>query len=292
MNIVITSMSSTTIQVSWDPVPEIHQNGIIIGYNVTYNQSTFLQLFPPMTMRVSADGDSVTLTGLEEYVVYSIRVRAYTSIGAGPYSPLHNIRTLEDGKYNDNILVVSNLYICIFNIMYVYVLLFAVPSGYPGSITVNPLSPNQIEVQWEPVPLIDRNGVITHYEVAFNQSTINTLPPTGFSVNDTDLSATVGPLQPFIEYTLSVRAFTSVGAGPFNPTPHVAMSDPSGMSQCMLCLCPNKMCLCITSGTLLQIIHFLCVYLPSALTCGSVLENYVILDSSIQSYPSLSLMMT
>ena len=114
MNIVITSMSSTTIQVSWDPVPEIHQNGIITGYDVTYyNQSTFRQ---PVTVSVSADEDSVTLTRLEEYVVYSIRVRAYTSIGAGPYSPLHNIRTLEDGKYNDNILVVSNLYIRIFNI--------------------------------------------------------------------------------------------------------------------------------------------------------------------------------
>ena len=115
MNIVITSISSTSIQVSWDPVPDIHQNGIITGYDVTYNQSTFLEPFPLVTS-VRADGDSVTLTGFEEYVVYSIRVRAYTSIGAGPYSPLHNIRTPEDGKYNDNILVVSNLYICIFNI--------------------------------------------------------------------------------------------------------------------------------------------------------------------------------
>ena len=118
MNIVITSISSTTIHVSWDPVPEIHQNGIITGYDVTYNQSTFLQLFPPMTMRVSADGDSVTLTGLEEYMVYSIRVRAYTSIGAGPYSPLHNIRTPEDGKF---LLCPNCINVCVFNIMSVYV---------------------------------------------------------------------------------------------------------------------------------------------------------------------------
>ena len=83
-------------------------------------------------------------------------------------------------------------------------------------------------MQWEPVPAIDRNGIITHYEVLFNQSTIDTLHPGGFSVNDTELSATVGPLQPFIEYMLSVRAFTSVGAGPFNPESVVAMSDPSG----------------------------------------------------------------
>ena len=121
------------------------------------------------------------------------------------------------------------MYISAYSIyMYVSVLLFAVPSGYPGSIKGNPLSPNEIRVQWEPVPLIDHNGIITHYEVAFNQSTIDILPLNGSSVNDTELSATVGPLQPFIEYSLSVRAFTSVGAGPFNPTAQVAMSDPSG----------------------------------------------------------------
>ena len=106
--------------------------------------------------------------------------------------------------------------------------LHAEPSGYPGSITFNPLSPNEIRVQWEPVPAIDRNGIITHYEVFFNQSTIDTLRPNGSSVNDTELSATVGPLQPFIEYTIFVRAFTSVGDGPFNPTLLFAMSDPSG----------------------------------------------------------------
>ena len=112
--------------------------------------------------------------------------------------------------------------------MCMFCCLCAVPSGYPDSIIVEPLSPNEIRVQWEPVPLIDRNGIITHYEVVFNQSTIDTLRQSDSSFNDTELSATVGPLQPFIDYTLSVRAFTSVGAGPFNPTSLIAMSDPSG----------------------------------------------------------------
>ena len=39
------------------------------------------------------------LSGLEEYVVYYIRVRAYTSVGSGPYSAGINETTDEDGEY-------------------------------------------------------------------------------------------------------------------------------------------------------------------------------------------------
>jgi len=40
----------------------------------------------------------VELEGLEENVQYSIRVRAYTSEGSGPFSLAVMNRTLEDGK--------------------------------------------------------------------------------------------------------------------------------------------------------------------------------------------------
>ena len=98
MNIVITSISSTSLYISWDPVPAMDQNGVITNYDVTYSQSTFQTLQPNGTVRVQGDNVSATLTGLEEYVVYSITVRAYTAIGPGPYSPVQNRRTLEDGK--------------------------------------------------------------------------------------------------------------------------------------------------------------------------------------------------
>ena len=93
---------------------------------------------------------------------------------------------------------------------------------------VEPLSPTQVILRWNPVAPIDRNGIITHYEVLFNQSSITTLPMSEININDSELSATVGPLQPFINYTLYVRANTSVGSGPFNPTPNTTMTDPSG----------------------------------------------------------------
>ena len=102
-----------------------------------------------------------------------------------------------------------------------------VPSSYPVNVMVELLSPTQVILHWNPVPPIDQNGIITHYEVLFNQSSITTLPMSNY-INVTELSATVGPLQPFLNYTLYVRAYTSVGPGPFDPTPVPTMTDPSG----------------------------------------------------------------
>ena len=83
---------------SWEPVPAIDQNGVITQYEVEYNQTTFSAVSMYNTTTVNSTTLMVDLTGLEEYVEYSIRVRAYTSVGAGPYSDLVNVTTNEDSK--------------------------------------------------------------------------------------------------------------------------------------------------------------------------------------------------
>ena len=82
---------------SWDLVPTIDQNGVITQYEVEYNQTTFSEISMYNTTIVNSTTLLVDLTGLEEYVVYSIRVRAYTSVGAGPYSDVVMERTQQDG---------------------------------------------------------------------------------------------------------------------------------------------------------------------------------------------------
>ena len=49
---------------------------------------------------VSGSTVSVVLIGLQEYVTYTISVRAYTSVGAGPYSGTVDVMTIEDGNAN------------------------------------------------------------------------------------------------------------------------------------------------------------------------------------------------
>ena len=48
------------------------------------------------TTTVNSTTLTVDLTGLKEDVEYSIRVRAYTSVGAGPYSDVVMERTQQD----------------------------------------------------------------------------------------------------------------------------------------------------------------------------------------------------
>ena len=93
------NFSSTAIRVSWDRVPLIDQNGVLTQYEVEYNQTTFSEVSLYNTTTVNSTTLMVNLTGLEEYVVYSIRVRAYTSVGAGPYSNVVVETTQEDCMY-------------------------------------------------------------------------------------------------------------------------------------------------------------------------------------------------
>ena len=86
--------------VTWDPVPDIDQNGIITEYEVMYEPlETFNGNITTQRMNVTAPEMSVTLTELQEFVFYNISVRAYTSVGAGPFSEEMTVRTNEDGKW-------------------------------------------------------------------------------------------------------------------------------------------------------------------------------------------------
>jgi len=84
--------------VTWDPVPEIDRNGIVTQYEVEFNQGTFNEISTSNLTTTNGSQLMVEIEGLEEYVEYSVRVRAYTSVGPGPFSVAMVIRTLEDGE--------------------------------------------------------------------------------------------------------------------------------------------------------------------------------------------------
>ena len=91
--------SPTTIAVMWGEVPPIDQNGVITMYEVMYTPlETFGGTLESNSTIVLEPARSVNLTGLEEYVNYSISVRAYTSVGAGPYNVAMTVLTLQDSK--------------------------------------------------------------------------------------------------------------------------------------------------------------------------------------------------
>ena len=95
-------LSSTEIQVNWTEVLEIDQNGIITEYEVMYEPLMTFGVLSSESVVVDSTNFSVTLMDLEEYVEYNISVRAYTSVGPGPYSVGIVRRTFQDGKFSSH----------------------------------------------------------------------------------------------------------------------------------------------------------------------------------------------
>ena len=95
-NVQATAISSTEIMVTWDEIPGLDQNGNITDYEVQIEPLDF-----PANISVdllNTTGLQENATNLEEFVNYNISVRAYTSVGPGPYSDPVTVRTFEDGN--------------------------------------------------------------------------------------------------------------------------------------------------------------------------------------------------
>ena len=82
---------------TWDPVPPIDQNGVITMYEVLYQPlETFNETISSDLM--ISNQTSISIADLQESVLYNISVRAYTSIGEGPFSEEVLAMTFEDRK--------------------------------------------------------------------------------------------------------------------------------------------------------------------------------------------------
>lgn len=81
------------------------------------------------------------------------------------------------------------------------------------------LSSTTIEVTWAEVPPSDRNGLIILYEIQYEPlGEPGSTPgqPARRTTNTTELSVLLTDLNPFMTYTISVRAYTGVGHGPYS----------------------------------------------------------------------------
>ena len=98
LNVTASAASPTEIAVSWVELSDICQNGVVLEYEIQYQPLQTFDVLMTRFMNVTAPAEMANLTGLEEYVDYNITVRAYTSVGAGPYSDPDTVTTFEDSK--------------------------------------------------------------------------------------------------------------------------------------------------------------------------------------------------
>ena len=88
--------SSTSISVWWEEVQTDLQNGIITGYNITYESQTEND---NGVVLAGPNDRQANLTVLKEFVKYNISVVAITVEGDGPPSVIV-VRTDQDSKLN------------------------------------------------------------------------------------------------------------------------------------------------------------------------------------------------
>ncbi len=79
-------------------------------------------------------------------------------------------------------------------------------------------SPTRIVVSWDMVPTINQNGIITMYEVRYEPLEMFDVQIQTQTVNVSApmMAATLTDLQEFVNYNISVRAYTSEGEGTYS----------------------------------------------------------------------------
>ena len=107
LNVAAQNVSSTGINVTWQPIEEKLQYGIILGYRIRYKKEASAAT-PLRRKRRSIDpleaevlgGNNLTWTleGLEKFTNYCIQVLGFNSKGDGNTSDSICVMTDEDGK--------------------------------------------------------------------------------------------------------------------------------------------------------------------------------------------------
>ena len=93
--------------------------------------------------------------------------------------------------------------------------LLPAPSDYPQNLSAVTVSSTKIAVSWNEVPASGQNGIIIQYRVQYEPLMVLS---GALTMNTSNTSALLRNLQEYIEYNITVRAYTSIGPGPLSPS--------------------------------------------------------------------------
>ena len=94
-NVVGRAETSSSINITWAEITPSLTNGIIVSYKVQYERKDGLGTVQSLVV----PHKTALITGLDEYVVYKIKVAGMTKKGVGVFSTFTEVRTKEDRKY-------------------------------------------------------------------------------------------------------------------------------------------------------------------------------------------------
>ena len=185
-NVRVTAFTSNSLRIEWAAPPSPDRNGIITGYTLQYKKSSASSYSTISSLTVTL----ASLTSLNEFTEYQVRVAAATSRGIGPFSDIV-VTTTEE----------------------------AAPVS-PPQIAVTGVAAYSITISLTP-PAVDRiNGELTQYQVVYYGESIDQtvktidIQPNTNSINNVNYQLT--QLEENVVYRIKARICTSIGSGPYS----------------------------------------------------------------------------
>uniref|UniRef100_A0A6Q2ZJC6 Sidekick cell adhesion molecule 1a n=1 Tax=Esox lucius TaxID=8010 RepID=A0A6Q2ZJC6_ESOLU len=195
-NLTLVTATQTRLSLRWAPLPASEYNGSpeTIGYRVCARRAygrgeeRLEEVVGGEVSGVGGQNREVILEGLAEWTEYHIKVQAFNSIGAGPWSNTLTAHTKE-----------------------------SVPSGSPVNVSAEAMSSTQLLVTWSPVPDMQRNGPILGYKVNYSVKDSGEPPSVRSVPGERSSSVLLGDLLKYTLYEVRVIAYTALGDGPPSP---------------------------------------------------------------------------
>ena len=97
------------------------------------------------------------------------------------------------------------------------------PDGAPQNVTGENSSSTSILVKWDEVPADQRNGIITGYTITYHSQTEN--DNGNVVAGRYDLEKNLTNLKEYVNYNITVFAFTAIGDGPVSNPVIVVRTD-------------------------------------------------------------------
>ncbi|EDO25440.1 predicted protein, partial [Nematostella vectensis] len=137
-NVRAVNQSSTSLLVTWDPLPAGHTRGELAGYRVWYRAVDDSD--DERVVLVSSDRSDVIIRDLRLFTVYAVQVEAFTGKGTGPRSEPYRVSTDE-----------------------------GVPTAAPYNITTEPVNSTAVIIQWHGVSKEHLFGYFGGYHVTYRR---------------------------------------------------------------------------------------------------------------------------
>lgn len=194
-SIVGSARSSSEIITQWQPVPEEHRNGLILGYILRYKLNGYRDS-PWTYQNVTNEAQrSYLIQDLITWKDYVIQIAAYNNMGVGIYSEGIRVKTKE-----------------------------SVPEDPPSNVRIEVINSTAIFVKWKPPSPQHINGINQGYKIQAWQNemvgdvtkevAVKTIKVAPNLINPLEeQNCTVAGLVPYTYYNITVLCFTNPGDG-------------------------------------------------------------------------------